>query len=136
MSVRTDIQKKIIETVKAGTFNAVSYDSSDLPIEGAAKVPSSVICNEVTGGITNTASRGASSLNYSISNWRFEVLAEFNCEVDTSYFLLNELKNINVSSDGVLITITPGDFSTEHPPRNASHNGTKLRIGLTANIRR
>ena len=136
MSVQTDIQKAIMEKLQAGTFNKVTYDDNKHPVEGAAESPAAIICNQVSGGLTDSARTGAVGLNYAITDWRFEARMAFNSEVDTSYFLLNELKNINMSSNGVLVRITPIDFSVEPPPREASHNGTKITIGLTANTRR
>jgi len=136
MSVKTDIQTAIIQTVQAGTFTKVTYNESKLPVEGEATTPKSVLCNEITGSVLDSARQGAVGSDFVIRDWRFEAHAEFAQEVDVSYFLLNELKNIKVTTDGVMVTITPGDFNVEHPTRSSSHNGTKLKIGLTANTRR
>lgn len=138
MSVRTEIQKKIHELVAAGTFHKISYDSSHLPVEDAETLtPGSVAVNEVSGGLSDSASTGATGFDYVLTNWRFEAIAEFTSEVDVSYFMLNELRKLHFNKDDLLVSIVPsGDFQVSHSPRQASHNGTKLTIGLTVNTRR
>ncbi len=137
MSVRTEIQNRITTLVKTGTFNKITYIDKIATDTGVGESPESIVCNELSGGLSNSSSSGATSFGYVLNNWRFECVADFTCEVDTSYFMLNELKNLNFSTDDVLVTVIPsGDFSVTHPPRKASHNGTKLIIGLTANTRR
>jgi len=138
MSVRTDIQKKVHELVAAGTYHKITYDTSHLPVEQAETLePGLVAVNEVSGGLTDSAANGATGFDYVLTNWRFEAIAEFTSEVDVSYFMLNELRKLNFSKDNLLVSIVPsGDFQVTHSPRNASHNGTKLTIGLTVNTRR
>jgi hypothetical protein len=138
MSVRVEIQKAVHEKVKAGTFKKVTYGTDHYPVETETlESPGSIICNEVSGGLSNSSKFGATDSRFTIRDWRFEVLAEFNCEVDVSYFLLNELNSITFNSDEGVVVISPsGDFGVEHPPRQGAHNGTKMKIGLTANIRR
>lgn len=137
MSIRTEIQDKITDLVKAGTFTKITYSGDQVTDTGVIASPDSVRCNEVAGTISTSKQFGATDTLCALRDWRFEVLAEFNCEVDVSYFLLNQLKKITFNSNDGLVVITPsGDFSAEHPPRQAAHNGTKLKIGLTANIRR
>jgi hypothetical protein len=93
--------------------------------------------NELSGGFSDSASTGATSSDFVITNWRFEAVAEFTAEVVTDYFILNELRNLNFSVDNLLVSIVPsGDFQVTNPPRQASHSGTKLTIGLTVNTRR
>jgi two-component sensor histidine kinase len=138
MSVRVEIQKAVHEKIKGGTFKKVTYGTDHYPVLSSAEaVPGSIICNEVSGGLSNSVKFGATSSRFTIRDWRFEVLVEFNCEVDVSYFLLNELNSITFNSDEGVVVISPsGDFGVEHPPRQGAHNGTKMKIGLTANIRR
>lgn len=138
MSVRTDIQKKIHELVAGGTFYKITYDTAHLPVEDVSTlVPESVAVNEVSGGLTDSAATGATGFDYVLTNWRFEAVAEFTSEVDVSYFMLNELRKLHFNKDDLLVSIVPsGDFQVTHPPRQASHNGTKLTIGLTVNTRR
>lgn len=138
MAVRTTIQKKVSELLMNGTFHRVSYNTVHLPIEDVETLqPKSVVVNETGGGLADNARTGATGAGFVLTNWRFEAVAEFTSEVDVSYFMLNELRNINFSEDNLLVSIVPtGDFQVTHPPRNASHNGTKLTIGLTVNTRR
>lgn len=137
MSVRTTIQKNIQELVQDGTFKKISYDTAHLPIEEVETLsPKSVSCNEVGSGLSNSASKGATNSGFVLTDWRFECTALFDSEVDVSYFVLNELKTLNFNTTDLAVTVTPGNYNVEHSPRNASHNGTKLTIGLTANTRR
>lgn len=138
MAVRTTIQKKVSELLVAGTFHKIGYDTAHLPVEEVTVLsPKSVVVNETGGGLSDSARTGATGAGFVLTNWRFEAVAEFASEVDVSYFMLNELRNINFSEDNLLVSIVPtGDFQVTHPPRNASHNGTKLIIGLTVNTRR
>ena len=137
MSLRTTIQNKVVELVEAGTFTAVTYTGNVATDTEELETPSSIVCNEVSGGLTDKAKTGATSVAYSLAGWRFECVVSFNKEVDTSTFLLGELKNLNFNVDNMLVSVTPtGDFNVTHPPRQGSHNGTKLTIGLTVNTRR
>ena len=137
MSVRTEIQKKIQELVQDGTFKKISYDTAHLPIEEVGVLsPKSVYCNEVGAGLSNSASKGATNSGFVLTDWRFECVAQFTAEVDVSDFMINELKTLNFNTNDLVVTVTPGSYNVEHSPRNASHNGTKLTIGLTANTRR
>lgn len=137
MSIRVEIQKRVTALVAGGTFKQVTY-TGDVPTQTEnKKVPSSVVCNEVNGGMSGSAKTGATENGIVLTNWRFECKAAFDCEVDTSYFLLNELKNLIFSLDGLLVKVIPsGDFKTVHPPRQGAHSGTELMIGLTATTRR
>ena len=138
MGVRVTIQKRVTNLLQTGTFHTVVYDTSHQPVEGEGTVtPSSVSVSEVSGGLSDSSRLGATSSGFVLADWRFEAVAEFTQEVDTSFFMLNELQKLNFSEDNLLVTIVPaGDFQVTHPPRNASHNGTKLTIGLTVNTRR
>lgn len=138
MSLRTDIQKKIHQQIAAGTFNKITYDSSHLPVDtGVSQAPSSIVVNELRGGLSDSARYGATNQGMVIRDWRFEAVAEWPCEVDVSYFLQEQLIKLYFNVDNALIGIVPsGDFQVTHPPRQASHNGTKLTIGLTVNTRR
>jgi hypothetical protein len=136
MSLKTDIQTQITMAGQSGTFPSVTYDSSDLPVIGTNKAPGSVIANELSGGMSDSSRFGATSNQPVLRNWRWEMRLEFPCEVDVTYFLENEL-SLNFNLDSLLVSVIPsGDFQVEHPPRNASHNGTKLTVGLTVNTRR
>ena len=137
MSVRTEIQKRIQELVQDGTFRLISYDTAHLPVEEVGTIsPKSVICNEVGAGLSSNASNGATSSAFVLTDWRFECEALFTSEVDVSDFMINQLTALNFNTDGLLVNVSPGNYNVEHSPRNASHNGTKLTIGLTANTRR
>jgi hypothetical protein len=136
MSVRTEIQKRIQELVQNGTFNQVDYDDDHLPVEGSPLSPKSVACNEVGAGMSSNASNGATGTGFVLTDWRFECEALFTSEVDVSDFMINQLTALNFNTDGLLVNVSPGNYNVEHSPRNASHNGTKLTIGLTANTRR
>lgn len=137
MSIRVEIQKRVTALVSSGTFKQVTY-TGDVPTQTEnKKVPSSVVCNEVSGGVSGSAKAGATGQGFVLTSWRFECKAAFDCEVDTSYFLLNELKNLNFNLDGLLVKVIPsGDFKTVHPPRQGAHSGSELIIGLTATTRR
>lgn len=138
MSVRIEVQTRVHSLISAGTFNQVTYNKgTHLPIEGGPQFPKSIAVNEISGGFTDSASTGATSSDYVIRNWRFEAVVEFSNEVLTDYFILNELRKLNFSVDNLLVTIVPsGDFQVTQSPRQGSHNGTKLTIGLTVNTRR
>jgi len=137
MSLRTTIQNKVVSLVESGTFPAVTYVGNTATDTGVLEAPKSIICNEISGGLTDKAKTGATAFKYSLTGWRFECVVDFSKEVDTSTFLLGELKNLNFNVDDMLVSITPtGDFNVTHPPRQGSHNGTKLTIGLTVNTRR
>lgn len=138
MSIRTTIQAKVTALIEAGTFAKVTYTTGRTPEETTGnKTPQSVVVNETSGGLTDSARTGATSSDFVLTNWRFECVVHFSCEVDTSYFLLNELRGINFNMDNLLVSIVPsGDFRVIHPPRDDSHNGTKIIIGLTVNTRR
>lgn len=136
MSLKTDIQAQITNSLRTGTFPSVSYDSDDLPVIGDNESPKTVRCNEMTGGLSNNSQFGATGAKPVVRNWRWEAEIEFTKEVDVSYFIENEL-SLNFNLDNLLVSVSPsGDFQVSHPPRNASHNGTKLNIGLTVNTRR
>jgi hypothetical protein len=137
MSVRTEIQKRVQELVQDGTFRLITYDTAHLPVEEVGTLaPSSVACNEVGAGLSDNAKNGATTSGFVIRDWRFECTAQFTSEVDVSDFMINELRSLNFNTDDLLVNVSPGSYNVEHSPRNASHNGTKLTIGLTANTRR
>ena len=127
-----------MELVQGGTFHKITYDTAHMPVEEVETLtPKSVIANETGGGLTDSSRTGATGSDLVLANWRFEAVAEFTSEVDVTYFMLNELRNLNFNVDNLLVSIVPsGDFQVVHSPRNASHNGTKLTIGLTVNTRR
>lgn len=136
MSLKTDIQTQLTQSVRNGTFPIVSYDADDLPVLGVSKAPGSVACNELSSGLSDSSRYGATQAKPVYRNWRWEVVVEWTCEVDVSYFIENEL-SMNFNLDSLLVSVIPsGDFQVTHPPRNASHNGTKLTLGLTVNTRR
>jgi hypothetical protein len=139
VGIRTETQSRVTELLQGGTFYKVTYDSStDLPTESdEILAPTSVIMNEISGGLSDSVKHGATGTGFVIRDWRFEVVAEFTSEVSCDYFLMNELRKLNFNVDNQLISVVPsGDFQAKHPPRQASHNGTKLTIGLTVNTRR
>ena len=134
--LRTEIQKRITQMIWNGTFRKVAYNGN-LPSAGDSVKPSSIVVNETGGGITGSASRSSTETRYCLVNWRFEAVVKFDCEVDFSSFVLDEISNLNFSLDGVLVSVLPsGDFNVTHPPRKGAHNGTELSIGLTATTRR
>lgn len=136
MGIRIEVQNRITELLKVGTFPTITY-TDKIASEGVNKVPGSIVVNELAGGLADSAAFGATSFDYVIRDWRFEAIVEFDCEVATDYFMLNELRKLNFDVDNLLVTVVPsGDFQVTHPPRNAPHNGTKLTIGLTVNTRR
>ena len=123
--------------VQGGTFRLITYDTAHLPVEEVGTLaPKSVSCNEVGAGLSSNSSNGAFGTGYVLTDWRFECEALFTSEVDVSDFIINELKALNFNTDDLLVNVSPGNYNVEHSPRNASHNGTKLTIGLTANTRR
>lgn len=137
MALKTTIQQKIIALISAGTYTKVTYTDS-IPIDTEESVsPTSVSCNEISGNLSTVAAKSSCIYAPILTNWRFEAHIEFTCEIDASYFLLNELKGLTFSVDGFLVQIIPsGDFNHEHPPRQGAHNGTKMNIGFTVNTRR
>jgi hypothetical protein len=136
VSLKIDIQNKVVAAVEAGTFTKIVY-SGKTASEAGTIAPQSVVCNEAPTGATvsNSVRFGATNSGSVLTSWRFECIARFTSEVDSSYFLMNELETMYLTSDGVLATIIP-DSQPIQPPRQASHNGTKLTIGLTVNTRR
>lgn len=138
MPLRVTIQAKATELIESGTFAKITYTNGREPEASTGdKSPQSIVVNEVSGGLTDSAKTGATSVGFVLTNWRFECKVDFTCEVDTSYFMLNELRQLNFNVDNLMVSIVPsGDFRVIHPPRDGSHNGTKLIIGLTVNTRR
>lgn len=136
-TLRTKIQIIVADALRNGTFYKVEYTDGNPVVDGTKAVPQSVSCNEVSGQVNFSAARAASTTSPVMANWRFDCLAEFTCEVDVQYYLLNEMGQLTFSFDNLLVTVTPtGEVRTSHPPRTGAHNGTKLTIGLTVNTRR
>jgi len=138
MAVRTEVQKRVTEMVLAGTFYKVTYVDK-IPTETTTTLsPSSVVMNETNSGLsTLVADTGGCSHAPVQKNWRFELVAAFDSEVSVDYFFENEFKKLYFTYEGLLVNVVAtGDYNVTHPPRNDSHNGTKLTLGLTVNTRR
>lgn len=134
MSLRVEIQKKLIELFRAGTFYVVSYDAAGLPSTGAEKlIPESVICNEVSSSL---AKKAGNDLTYTFSGWVFGVYCSFTKEVDYSEFVLEELKDICFTSNRCLVNATAGNsIVVQHPPRHGE-GGTQMRLNFNVTIKR
>jgi hypothetical protein len=140
MGLRTVIQKKILEVCQAGTFEIIRYDNvTKLPIETGEFEPATagnVLVNEISGGLTDSASRGAQDTGYSKKDWNFLVIMKFHNEVDTDKFLTEELGTIKFNDQGVQITLKAASFQVGHPTTQGRQGGTDLTITITANTRR
>lgn len=138
MAIRTAIQKAIVDLIEAGSFYKVTY-SGKQPTETMTKVdPASIAINETGSGMSSSV-RNTGGCDHApvLTNWRFECVVDFNCEVSVDYFLLHEFRNLYFTSENLLVNIVSnGDYKVIHPPRQDSHDGTKLIIGLTVNTRR
>lgn len=135
--MRLEIQKKIIETCRAGTFKVVKYEKgTDLPFySGECDIPE-VRCNEIQGGIVNTSKRGARDSHFSIDNWLFEARLKFKQEVAFDEFLKTELSQVRFEAEsGQMVTLSAGSFVVAHPAQHGNQSGTNLTIVITANTR-
>lgn len=140
MGLRIAIQKKLIETFKAGTFTAVKYDPTGLPEAGDRLTPT-VTCNETSATIMARASGGVSDkgMGYTFAGWAFEVICEFDQEIDYSDFVLNELQDIIFADDAsqsLVSAIVGNSIVVSHPPRQGAHTGTVLKFIFNIKNRR
>lgn len=137
MTIKIDIQKAIIQAVKAGTFPEVKYDGDTtepyLTGENATPV---VWVNETQGSITDDLSKSSRSKEFEIDKWTFESVIKFPVEVDLTEFLRNEISELRFNSNGVLVTVKAGAFIVEHPVTQGAQTGTQLNLTLNANTRR
>lgn len=136
MSLRVDIQKKLIELFRAGTFYPVTYDVSGIPTASSEKLaPSTVLCNESSASIA--AKADGQGLGYQFAGWSFTVYLNFTKEIDYSEFVLNELKDVIVNSGVVMATASiGGSVIVKHPPRQGAETGTELQFNISIKTRR
>ena len=138
MSIEVDISNRIRAELAAGTFPRVSYDKTTKEaVQGDPETPSLVI--NVDAGTLNGSAAGASRRfsGARMENVTITAIASFRTEVDVTTFLATGLKfPITLRSEGALVTIAKGSFSTLEAPRQGAQNGTELILTLTANIRR
>lgn len=135
MSLRVDIQKRLIDLFKKGDFPVVKYDSSGIPSVADEKLIPAVLCNELSTGLVQKAD--SQGLGYVFNNWAFAVYCEFKKEVDLTGFILDDLKDITFNSSGYLITASVGgSVVIKHPPRQGAETGTVAQFNFNIKIRR
>lgn len=132
MSLRTDIQTRIIRKIRDYSFTPVTYDTGGYPAEGLSPLLPEIICNETGGDVTQNLGRDN---NYVLHNWRFETVLTFQKEVDVTDFLMGF--NLTFTSGRYAVIIVLGtSYSVEHPVTQGSHTGTKATITFVANVKR
>ncbi len=136
--MRVQIQNKITELCKNGTFAEVTYGKSDKLATKSDTIflEPVVAVNEVSGTSTNVASGNARGSDRTMVNWQFEAHLKFTREVDTYYFLTKELKRVSLTYDNTRAVIKAVGQPVEHPPRQSSHNGTQLVLTFSVTTRR
>jgi len=140
MSLRTDIQTRIINKLKSGDYPQVKYDKrSDLPETGYQKLEPSVVCNEVEGQVN--AATGAGT-GYVMNGWRFEALMKFSKEVDVTDWLMTfNLTYVYTDPNDATKTyavfiVLDSNYSVEHPANDGSHQGTSVKLSFVANVKK
>lgn len=136
--MRIQIQNKITEICQNGTFAKVTYGKSDkLAVKSDTEflVPA-VAVNEVSGTSTDSKVGNARSGERTMSNWQFEAHLKFTSEVDTYYFLTEQLKRVSFTYGNTRAIIRAVGQPVEHPPRQGSHAGTQLVLTFSVTTRR
>ena len=140
MSLRTDIQTRIITTLKAGDYPQVDYDKrTNLPSTLCRSYEPDVVCNEVEGQITKA---GGSALGYVLKGWMFEALMKFPVEVDVtdslmSFSLTYAYTDPKDTTKSYAVTIElDSQYTPEHPAQDGSHAGTRVKLSFVANVKK
>lgn len=137
--VKTEIQKKIIEVIEAGTFPMIRYDENT-PIVGenyTEEIGKPIVwVNETAAQINDSAKDSGRDRKYNLSGWNFEARIKFKTEVDTSYFVTNELCDLTLHVEGYMVRVKTGGYNVMHPPTGGPPTGTQIVLNLTANTRR
>ena len=72
-----------------------------------------------------------------LRGWTFDLICNFNCEVDYSDFLLS-LDNMSYAyNDNLLVVINIGNsILVQHPVRESSATGSQLRFNIIVTIKK
>ena len=139
MSLRTDIQTRIIQALKGGNYPVVTYSSSGLPVTGTQTLVPEVVCNEIEGQIVRA---GGSGSGYVMQGWVFEALVKFSKEVDVTDSLMDfSLSYVytdptDSSKTYAVMIVFNSQYTSEHPVTQGSHTGTRVKLSFIVNIKK
>lgn len=136
--MRTEIQNKLYELCKDGTFAKVTYTKgTDLAVKSTTEfLTPSVVVGETSGTLTSAIARSPRERGFTHDGLTFEARLKFTSEVDVSYFLENELNIVVFSVDNTKVRTTNIAYVISQPPRQGSHNGTEMVITFSLTTRR
>ncbi len=144
MTEKTRIQKTIIETVRAGDFFEVTYDTAtNIPVEldpetATVVVPTSVFCNETESQIVLDKDYGLDQ-RLKRGTWIFECLVSWNCEVTLEAFIKSLLEDIPylVKTDALRsCSIYLLNYVVSHPVVTQNTTGTDAKLTFNVKLSR
>ncbi len=134
MGVRTDIQARLIALFKVKQYEVVSYDGDGVPSVTGEKITPTVLCNEISAIMGSNAGQ---VVTQTLTGWVFDLILNFDREVDYSDFILS-LDNLSYPyNDTIAVQITIGNsILVSHPVMQGGHTGTELRFNINVNIKK
>lgn len=135
--MRTEVQNRIYDVCRTGTFAKVSYDTvTNLAQKSTTDflVPE-VVVGEISSSPSKSIVHGARDGRMGLADWQMEARLKFTSEVDTYYFLTEELRAVVFTYENTRIKISVGT-PVAQPPRHGSHNGTEIVLTFTITTRR
>ncbi len=134
MGVRTEIQAKLIALFKVDTFELVQYDTNGIPSVGHGTETPEVLCNEISA---NLVAGTGQSTTYTLDKWNFDLICNFQHEVDYSNFIfgLENMSFVNVDETKQVQITVGNNILITHPVTQGGHTGTQLRFNVNAKIK-
>lgn len=139
ISMRLNIQKKLIETVTSYNFPIIQYGKDRLPyLYEVGSVQQyenpTVLTNSVGFSPVQKSARGSATANYALDNWSFDMIISFKHEVDVTEFFMTLPILTEHSNDGRLIIIKPSAVLEEHSMMQGG-TGTKVKATFIAQFK-
>jgi hypothetical protein len=134
VGVKVDIQAKLIALFKVNEYEVVSYNGdTGIPSVTGEKETPKVQCNE-TNAIMET---DPASKTQVLSGWVFDVILDFEEEVDYSDYIMS-LDNLSYAySNTISVQVTiASNILVTHPVTQGGHHGTQLRFNINVSIKK
>ena len=136
---KNQLQRMLLEVAVESRFYQTKYDSKGLPMvvdRDVAKpiAPKSAKCNEVAEDLSVDQNYGR-GLRLQTDSHYFDLLLEFNVEVDSSAFTEHLKENVpklaaTGGNPGVMAILTSAEYN--HPTTKDSSNGSRIKFTFEA----
>ena len=136
MGLRVEIQNKIRDLFEGQNFEIVKYNKTTRKAYIDGNETPTVEVNEISN--SPVLKLGANT-GYVFEGWTFEVILNFNNEIDFSNFILDlDTSKLNFVYNNTIKVenIVSNRISVDHPARQGHHSGSQIKLNINITLRR